>query len=108
MHLARIRKSRLKIRYNLTQADIDRLLIEQDNNCACCGKPFSEVRAVRGKGKYNVDHDHITGKVRGLLCIKCNSGIGLLGDTVETVSKAVLYLQRSRADKGQLSPVPYC
>lgn len=55
--------------------------------CACCRAP---------KGLYfAVDHDHATGQVRGVLCIKCNTGIANLGDNLEGVMRAVQYLQNS-------------
>lgn len=59
--------------------------------CECCGKmPIGYVLAL--------DHDHITEEFRGWLCRKCNVGIGVLGDTLESVRMAVNYLERCRAD----------
>jgi len=46
------------------------------------------------RGLYS-DHDHATGKWRGWICFRCNSGIGLLGDTLEDVKKAVAYLEKN-------------
>lgn len=61
--------------------------------CAVCGKPEQGRRL-------NIDHDHVTGLVRGLLCRKCNAGIGLLGDTPEGVEAALEYLRRHAAAPG--------
>lgn len=44
--------------------------------------------------RFCIDHDHVTGKVRGVLCNTCNAGLGKLGDTVEGLKKAILYLER--------------
>lgn len=56
--------------------------------CECCGQP-------PGVGAMNLDHDHVTGAFRGWLCRKCNSGIGLLGDTFVKVMRAATYLRRN-------------
>lgn len=58
-----------------------------DGKCACCG-----CSSPGGKGLWNVDHDHATGRIRGVLCFQCNIGIGKLGDTLEGVLRAVRYL----------------
>lgn len=52
--------------------------------CECCGADFTSTPRL--------DHDHTTGKFRGWLCGKCNSGIGLLGDSKEAIQKALHYL----------------
>lgn len=54
--------------------------------CDCCGS-----NKHRGKG-WSVDHDHQTGRIRGVLCSPCNLAIGQLGDTLEGVLRAVKYL----------------
>jgi hypothetical protein len=61
-----------------------KLLAEQQGKCAICGKPTKSLR---------VDHDHHTGQIRGLLCFKCNYGIGILGDTASSLRQAVQYLE---------------
>ncbi len=57
--------------------------------CGICRKPNKSNRELC------IDHDHATGKVRGLLCSRCNLGIGLLGDTLQSVKDAAAYLKRS-------------
>jgi hypothetical protein len=82
---ARVRQSKLSKQYGLTQESFDALVLAQGGCCAICGK-----KAV---GRFNIDHDHDTGEVRGLLCGPCNRGIGLLGDSVDTLKLAVTYLE---------------
>ena len=69
--------------------DYDRLLEKQDGKCAICNN--SDKRLC-------LDHNHSTGKIRGLLCTRCNRGIGLLGDNVETLKNAIEYLQKEGRD----------
>ena len=76
------RRSRLKT-YGLTEADYEDMVEEQDGVCLICS--CTEDRLV-------VDHDHETGKVRGLLCRACNRGIGLLQDNPMILQKAADYL----------------
>jgi hypothetical protein len=66
-------------------------LSEHDKTCGCCGtdKPG-------GRFSWNVDHDHATGRIRGVLCQNCNTAIGKLGDTLEGVLRAVRYLERKQ------------
>ena len=78
--------SRLKREYGICSKEYDRLLKAQSGCCGICGQPDSR-RAL------SVDHCHSTGAVRGLLCSKCNRSIGLLGDTVESLEKALKYLK---------------
>ena len=71
-------------KYGLTIEDYDALFDKQKGLCGCCGKP--------DKTKLCVDHDHVSGVVRGLLCRLCNRAIGQLGDNVEGVTNALRYL----------------
>ena len=84
------RERYLKRNYGLTPADYEKLFISQDGKCAICGKD------LLGKMETCIDHDHDTHIVRGLLCRKCNLGIGHLGDNAETVYSAFLYLTGER------------
>src|SRR5262249_51983207 len=69
-------------RYGLSESDGLRMLQKQNNTCPVCG-------AVFGRGKrFVVDHDHETGVVRGLLCDRCNTALGLLGDSLSRLRAA--------------------
>ena len=78
---------RLKMKYGITKLDYQELLNQQGGGCAICGKPESEF-----KYPLNVDHDHETGFVRGLLCPKCNTAIGYLNDDKELIARALNYM----------------
>jgi len=82
-----VRKSQLKRWYGLTPEDYDALLEKQNGVCAICKQVCVSGRRLA------VDHDHITGKVRGLLCCKCNRGLGNFGDDVSRIKQALEYLQ---------------
>jgi hypothetical protein len=78
------RKSHLKRKYGLTLEEFDALLAAQGGGCAICGKPDPD----------NVDHDHITGRVRGILCWNCNVGVGQFEDSEDRLAAALTYLGR--------------
>ena len=78
------RKSHLKRKYGLTIEEYDAMLAAQDGGCASCGKPNPD----------NVDHDHETGRVRGILCWNCNVGVGQFEDDIERLITATAYLDR--------------
>ena len=63
--------------------------LEQDNRCAICG--------AMPKKPLFVDHCHVTGKVRGLLCVSCNTALGLLKDSITALEQAIKYLLKSRS-----------
>ena len=78
---------RLKDKYGITLEDYDRMFDEQGGSCAVCG-----TEDPGRKGRFHVDHNHSTGKVRGLLCMGCNTGLGALKDSPEVLLKAATYL----------------
>ena len=80
----------LKTSYNLTKEEYKILLEKQNHKCAICS--VDEVNAI--KGKLYVDHCHTTGKVRGLLCHHCNTGIGMLKDSTNILALAISYLNK--------------
>lgn len=75
-------------RYNITKADFENLLIEQNHCCAICNVQFTETL------RPYIDHCHTTGKVRGLLCFHCNTGLGHFKDTPHVVYRALEYLEK--------------
>ena len=72
--------------YGITLADYDAMLEEQDGCCAIC-------KTDTIKGRFAIDHCHKTGKVRGLLCFDCNTGIGKLKDDPSLLLTAYEYLR---------------
>ena len=85
-------RERLRIwnRYKMsgfTQEDYDNKLIEQGGKCAICGTDNP------GKMDWNADHCHETGQKRGLLCPKCNKGLGHFKDDIEVMKAAIEYLE---------------
>jgi hypothetical protein len=73
-----------KRKYGLYREDYDKLVTTQDGKCAICLEPKKLV----------VDHDHEDGKVRGLLCFKCNMLLGACSDSVMVLKRAIVYLSR--------------
>lgn len=76
--------------YGMTLDDWTAMFVAQKGRCAICERHQVEV-----KKRLQVDHDHSTCEVRGLLCSDCNLGLGLFRDDCNTFNKAVAYLQRS-------------
>ncbi len=84
------RRSKLKAKFGITLEQYDAMLADQGGRC---GNPGCRTDVPRGNGRFHVDHDHATGKVRGLLCNQCNVGIGNLRDSVAVLLGAVEYLK---------------
>jgi hypothetical protein len=83
------RRRHILVTYGLTQEAYDALLVSQGGKCAIC-------RRERWGAKRNtphVDHDHATGKVRGLLCTDCNTSLGKLGDGEQGLLRALAYVR---------------
>ncbi len=95
---AKGRKQHLKKKFGLTIEEYNKLLKKQNGVCVICGK--KEI--VKWKGilkSLAVDHNHKTGKVRGLLCYKCNIGIGFFQEDILILKKAIEYLEELKADR---------
>ena len=73
-------------KYQITQRELDSLDQSQAHACATCLEPFTQT--------YHVDHDHATGKVRGLLCKRCNWALGHALDNPATLRRMADYLER--------------
>jgi hypothetical protein len=71
-------------KYGVSEEEYKNMVLSQNNICAICNKPSHKT--------LHVDHDHITGKVRGLLCSSCNMGIGMFQDDIDILNNAIKYL----------------
>lgn len=81
--------------YGITIEQYDQLFDEQDGICKICSKPESNLDKRTGLPvMLAVDHDHTTGKIRGLLCANCNMALGLLNDSANLFKKAAHYLEK--------------
>ena len=90
---SRDRAKALKKNYGMSVDDYNELLIDQGGRCAICGDPPPKPKNKYAKKHLVVDHDHTTGKVRGLLCDKCNRCLGLMKDNVLILLRAIEYLE---------------
>lgn len=94
-HPERVKKSFrgwvLRSKYGITHEDYDIMLVMQDNRCAIC-----RTDVPGGRGTFHVDHDHVTGKVRELLCHGCNLMLGAGKDDPKVLSAGADYLTRHK------------
>ena len=88
------REYHLRRRYGITGADYDAMVAAQGGVCALC----------RERPPQHVDHDHVTGTVRGLLCSCCNQGLGNFRDSVAALRAAVVYLERTTWQRQRVMP----
>jgi len=85
------RQSRLRRDFGITVADFDAMQAKQHGVCAICSQPFGcSIRK-----RLCIDHDHKTGRVRGLLCFNCNTGLGKFSDDPGHLRRAADYLENS-------------
>lgn len=80
---SRLKRNRIKTRYGITEERYRELVAEQGGTCAICKEP---------SGQLHIDHDHVTGRVRGLLCGTCNRGLGMFKDDADNLRSAITYL----------------
>lgn len=76
-----------KYKYGLSESQYETLLQKQGGVCAICKK------SEWGRRGPHVDHDHATGKVRGIVCHYCNAALGMLRDNAETAQSIIHYLK---------------
>ncbi len=82
------RRNSLSTNFGISTEDFDEMLKMQGGKCPICGTEDAGGRW----GQFHVDHDHDTGRIRGLLCSHCNTSLGLFNDNVEHMVKAITYL----------------
>ncbi len=85
----------LKSAFGIDLNEYNKMLNEQNGVCAICGQ--TETKISKGNlVSLAVDHDHATGKIRGLLCFNCNLAMGKFHDNVEMMKKAIEYILKNR------------
>jgi hypothetical protein len=87
----------LRRRYGLGVDEVEAMVEAQGGRCAVCRERPAE----------HVDHDHLTGTVRGVLCFSCNGGLGLFRDQADVMRKAIDYLERTTWQRTLVSPGVY-
>jgi hypothetical protein len=80
------RSGHLKRKFGITLEEYERILEKQGGGCAICEDPPNERISL------HVDHDHVTGEIRGLLCVRCNNGIGLFRENPDLLKRAARYV----------------
>jgi hypothetical protein len=90
-HPEAMRRQKFKERYGITLEQYERLLEVQGGACAICKS--KDIGHSKHK-HFSVDHDHVTGVVRGLLCNRCNVGLGSFKDNMDSLQAAIEYLRK--------------
>lgn len=83
----------LKKSYGIDLQEYERMFKEQNGCCLICNTHISEINS-KHKKNLCVDHCHISGKIRGLLCDSCNRGLGLFKDNILILNNAIKYLSK--------------
>lgn len=76
----------LKVRYGLTFKEFEQMRLDANDKCDICERSLSETNIA-------LDHDHLTGDIRGLLCKRCNTALGSFQDSVEMLKRAIEYIE---------------
>jgi hypothetical protein len=84
------RRYMLKSKYGMTPEVYDAMMSGQQGCCAICRLPIT--------GRIHIDHDHATGRVRGILCYGCNVGLGFFNDSIVLMKGAIAYLAKNGKD----------
>lgn len=83
----------IKSKYKISESEYITLLEQHNFKCSCCSFVQQDKYASKKNDKLYIDHDHKTGLIRGLLCQKCNSALGLIKDNIEILKNLIKYLQ---------------
>ncbi len=86
-------KFRMKRDHGITWQEYEELIAAHDSKCAICDRHVVPIPAAIRAECACVDHDHGTGRIRGILCHACNRGIGMLRDDVDILKRAISYLE---------------
>lgn len=86
----------LKYKYGITPQDFADAFKKQDGKCSICTKELPNLLTYEDKQRdYAIDHNHETGAFRGILCLNCNSLLGMAQDNTEILKSAITYLEQN-------------
>lgn len=88
-HIRKISSKSRLIKYKITEEEYFKILDEQKGCCAICNKSEKDMKIAM-----SIDHNHITGKVRGLLCINCNTALGQLKEDKQIMNNMIKYVEK--------------
>lgn len=100
-HRSALRRCELKRKYKITPEIYARLLSDQNGVCAICSKAQDSFQKV-----FAVDHSHSTGRIRGLLCSRCNTSLGLIRENHSVALKMAEYIIKHTGSHETISPQP--
>ena len=95
VYKASVRNSTLKKKYGIGITEYNLILKQQGGSCAICN---SRDTKVSWSNNLHVDHDHNTGKIRGLLCQPCNVSLGKMNDSPSLLRKAADYIEKNKGE----------
>jgi hypothetical protein len=93
--LAQLREIHLRNKFGLRREEYNRILEAQGGVCALCERPPTPGISL------HVDHDHGTGEIRGLLCMRCNNALGLFGEDPDLLKRAARYVTSDARHRSQ-------
>lgn len=85
------KRSKYKNSYNISEQQTLELLSEQNHSCKICRLSSDELAK-----DLCLDHNHLTGEIRGFLCDNCNKGLGQFKDNVRSIKAAIIYLSQDK------------
>lgn len=98
---ARTRSYQLKCKFGITPEQFEAMKQSQNGLCAICNKPESKLHRMTKKTlPLHIDHCHITGRIRALLCSRCNLSIGMFDDNIEWLEASLAYLKKHAQSSG--------
>lgn len=94
----------LKKRFGIDRSDFDKMLVRQNGVCAICKEPERGHHWSGEPKRLSIDHCHATKRVRELLCFRCNSTLGKVGESLELLDAMKEYISRHKADPAPCAP----
>ena len=98
------RTSKLKLNYNITIEEYNKMLFNQNGVCKICNEKEIQKGKKGTEWSLSVDHCHITGKIRGLLCSRCNVGLSKFRDNIKYFESAINYLKTNCNENKTINP----